>query len=401
MPPAEHYDTHPRFSPDGNSIAFSRSGSRVEELCIVPLRGGEPKQLTFDKRSIRGLDWTPDGRDLVYSTNRDGRFTLWRISSDGGQPESMLGVGDRVSGPTVARGGRRLAYTQRADDRNIWRQELSEGKIVGAPAKWIASTRDEALPQISPDGRRIVFSSDRSGSREIWRCDSDGNGAIALTSFEGPATSSPRWSPDGRSIAFECRASDNADIYVVSAEGGTPRRLTTDTAEDITPSWSRNGKWIYFSSNRSGEQQIWKMSADGREATQLTQGGGQAPFESSSGDLVYYWRGRGSSRIWQVGSSGGEEVPVDESLRPHYWGNWSVTATGIYFFDERAMLESSSTGRLKSSVKFFSFATRGISHLTALERVGWDLTVSPDDRWMLYGQFDQRGSDIMLIEDFR
>jgi dipeptidyl aminopeptidase/acylaminoacyl peptidase len=293
-----------------------------------------------------------------------------------------------------------LAYTQRADDRNIWRQELSGGSAVGSPSKWIASTRDETLPQISPDGTRIVFASDRSGSKEIWRCESDGTGAMALTSFGGPATSAPRWSPDGRLVTFECRASDNSDIYVISAEGGTPRQLTTDPSEDTTPSWSHDGRWIYFSSNRTGEQQVWKLPADGGEAVQLTNGGGLSPFESAGGDLVYYWRGRGAARIWQVPADGGDEMPVDDSLRPHYWGNWSVTGTGIYFFDERSMPTSASNSRLKSSVKFFNFATREVTQLTALEKVGWDLAASPDDRWMLYGQFDQRGSDIMLIDGF-
>jgi Tol biopolymer transport system component len=154
-------------------------------------------------------------------------------------------------------------------------------------------------------------------------------------------------------------------------------------------------------SDRTGEQQVWTMPVDGGEGVQLTKGGGLAPFESSLGDVVYYWRGRGGARIWQVPVDGGEETPVDDSLRPHFWGNWSVTGSGIYFFDERSMLESASSARLKSAVKFFNFATREVTQLTALEKVGWDLAVSPDDRWMLYGQFDQRGSDIMLVEGFR
>ncbi len=401
-PPAEQYDTHPRFSPDGQTLAFARSGSRVEEIYLAPVEGGEPVQVTSDKRSIRGLDWTADGREIVFTSNREGRFTLWRVSRDGGEPQPLPGVGDKVSGPTVARQGHRLAYTQRADDRNIWRLELSEsGMAIGPPTKWIASTRDETLPQISPDGSRVVFTSDRSGNPEIWRCDSDGSNAIALTSFGGPVTTTPRWSPDGRIVAFESRAAGHSDIYVVSSEGGTPRRLTTESSDDMQPSWLRDGRWIYFSSNRIGEHQVWKLPAAGGDAVQVTKGGGQAPSESPRGDAVYYWRGRGTSRIWKVSPDGGEETPIHDSLRPHYWGNWAATDTGIYFFDERAMPDPGTQSSVKSAVKFFNFATQESTQLATLQKVGWDLAVSPDSRWLLYGQFDQRGSDIMLIENFR
>src|SRR5215813_10979450 len=83
----------------------------------------------------------------------------------------------------------------------------------------------------------------------------------------------------GISKLVACRPEGNADIYVVSAEGGQPRRLTTDPAEDIVPSWSRDGRRIYFTSNRSGRLQIWKMPAGEGDAAQMTRQGGFEPME--------------------------------------------------------------------------------------------------------------------------
>ena len=173
----------------------------------------------------------------------------------------------------------------------------------------IISTALEISPRYSPDGKRIAFVSNRSGSDEIWVCGGDGENPIRLSSFHGPLAGSPSWSPDGKRIVFDCRPEGNADIYVVSAEGGQPRRLTTDPAEDIVPSWSRDGRWIYFTSNRnadggSGRLQIWKMPADGGEAVQMTRQGGFEPMESPDGQWLYFTQDRGSSSIRRMPTGG-------------------------------------------------------------------------------------------------
>ena len=84
---------------------------------------------------------------------------------------------------------------------------------IGLPVTFISSTRYDESPQFSPDGKRIAFSSDRSGSGEIWVCDSDGLNAVQLTSLGGPLVTMPRWSPDGEHIAFDSSAEGQFDIY--------------------------------------------------------------------------------------------------------------------------------------------------------------------------------------------
>ena len=126
-------------------------------------------------------------------------------------------------------------YSRRLVDLNIWRVEVPGRGQAGRPTKFISSTLADAEPQFSPDGRRIVFSSNQSGSDEIWVCDSDGSKRMQLTSFNGPLNGSPRWSPDSKQIAFDARVHGQFDIYVLDADGGKPRRLTTDSAHDFVP----------------------------------------------------------------------------------------------------------------------------------------------------------------------
>ena len=175
-----------------------------------------------------------------------------------------------------------------------------------------------------------MFVSERSGHPEIWVCNSEGLSPLQLTSFQGPAVTTPRWSPDGRRIAFDSDANEGRfDIWVIGADGGKPVRMTTHPANDGNPSWSHDGRWIYFDSARTGEQQIWKMPADGGEAIQLTRDGGYAPLESPDGKFLYYTKYLWDTSLWRVPVDGGQSAKVLEGLSAYV--NLAIVDTGIYF----------------------------------------------------------------------
>jgi Tol biopolymer transport system component/DNA-binding winged helix-turn-helix (wHTH) protein len=393
-------DFFPVFSPDQKTLAFVRSPSiAAADIYLLPVNGGEPKRLTFDNTSIRGLTWTSDGSEIVFASRRGGStYNLWRISATAGPPERLT-TGERdVYSPTISRQGNRLAYTKSLMDGNIWRISLHSSKAQHeSPVKLIASTEEDNGPQYSPDGKRIVFASRRSGSFEIWVCDSDGSDPRQLTNIGGPLTGTPRWSPDGRQIAFDSWIEGNADIYVISAEGGKARRLTYDVDEDITPSWSRDGRWIYFGCTRSGSMQIWKIPAEGGSAVQVTKQGGFEGFESTDGTFFYYAKGRAMPGIWRVPVAGGDESPVLDYSRAGMWRYWAVTDKGIYF----------ATADVPShpSIDFLNFANAKVTQVAKLEaplsKTDPGLAVSSDGHWLLIVQMDESGSDIMMAENFR
>src|SRR6185436_1801658 len=141
-------------------------------------------------------------------------------------------------------------------------------------------------PQISPDGRKLAFMSDRSGTMEIWAADAAGKNARQLTAVGNAGT--PRWSPDSQAIVFDASRKNGSSIYRVSLGGGEARLLTADDFENRCPSWSRDGKWIYFASRRTGRFEVWKTPAAGGSAVQVTRNGGHAALESPDGKYIYY-----------------------------------------------------------------------------------------------------------------
>lgn len=370
---------------------------------VVPVAGGEPKRVSLGDVWTGGLlfgqTWTPDGDSIVVSwAPSEGATTasLWRVPASGGVPQEVAVGGDNAIQPSISRRGNRLAFVQTHFDTDTWEIGTSGSPPKGhSPRKVISSSRRDDGPQLSPDGRKIAFESDRSGTNEVWICDRDGTNAVQLTRF-GATTGTPRWSPDGRRIAFDSDTQGQFDIYVLEVAGGLPRRLTPEASVNAVPSWSGDGRWIYFGSNRTGGFQVWKVPADGGPAVQVTRNGGYAAFESPDGSRLYYAK-FDAPGIWSLPVNGGEERPVHDLPPTGYWGYWGIGRQGLYLVNPET--------KPRPAIELFNLATRRVTRIAEMERqpIQWTsgLSVSRDERSILYSQMEQNGSDIMLVEGFR
>jgi Tol biopolymer transport system component len=404
QPPPNYNDYHPAISPDGERLAFLRSAgighASSEEIYIMPVSVGEPRQITFDNVDIKGLAWTLDSRDLIFSSVRGGPHTLWRISTSGGEPEPVTSGGELSFYPAISPDGHRLAYVKSeispgsgTGEKSIWRYEIpkEEGQII-PPEKLIYSgSHYDQRAVYSPRGERIVFQSLRSGTRELWLCDKNGHKAIQLTTFGGPRVANPRWSPDSKSVVFSASPEGHSDIFTISIEGRQVQRLTFKTSQEDYPSWSRDGRWIYFTRNSEGSVCIYKVPAEGGEMIQVTTVRGHA-FESPDGRWLYYSnRHDENSYLYRVPTAGGKASLV---FQFKHISDFALFADGIYFhgWDEKD----------GGTVQFYDFATQKTEKIMPLQgsRQGY-MDVSPDRRYILCTHREEPESDIMLVDNWR
>ena len=386
----------PTFSPDGEHIAFVRTtGPLAGDIHITEADGsGTLLRVTDDESSIQGLAWAEDGF-LIFSSDRGGAGRLWktRPGPAGGPIVPLLGAGENAELPSVARQGRRLAYTRAEWDLNIWQRDVGHGAEMMAPRAVLVSTRMDHSPQFSPDGERIAFASDRTGSTELWVSDSGGSNALKLTSYGGAIVTAPTWSPDGREIAFQVIEGSRSEVDVVASDGGSPRRLTTDGVDGFMPFWSRDGEWIYMNQRETGLCKIPARGIGPHEPLPVAQEGSFA-HESRDGKLLYFAKRGFGGGLWSVPVDGGMPEALPREVMPSGRGRWAVTDRGIFFVDRERNLKlyHVDTGELETVVAL---------EPEAVDFSGSGFSVSPDGMQVLYVRVDRSEADLMLVENYR
>lgn len=393
--PADGY-AGPTLSPDGRTLAALRivSGNVVELFSVSPDIEIVGSRLLPDAGvNVGSLDWSPDGQDLVFSHALNNPLPLYRIPVAGGTPKPLGWTGAGAMGPAVGRASGKLSFTRVVRDVNLYRVTLAgPGRALADRQRLAPSSFREVFPQLSPDGRRLAFFSNRLGTIQIWTADADGSRAAPVTSLGATATTgTPRWSPDGTRISFDSTDSGTYQVYVVNADGGQPTMMTRGPSASFGAAWSRDGRWIYFTSNRSGRHEVWRVASTGGEPEQITRDGGASPDVSPDGRWLYYLKESPGHGLWRRPIEGGSEVMVTPSL---YRYNFAPVDAGVYFVRLRE-------GRAAADVLYLDLATNATTEVLTMDRPpDLGLSVSPDGKSLFYAQLDYSGQDLMLVEGF-
>jgi len=257
--------------------------------------------------------------------------------------------------------------------------EIGIGSHAGTRKVLIPGPGRNEGPQFSPDGKRIAFMSDRSGTTEIWVADADGYNGRQLT--ERGAAGSPRWSPDGKLIAFDGPVDGRGTIFVIPAEGGFARPLIRNEHDNLVPRFSRDGQWIYFASDQSGSWQLWKVAPTGGAPMEVTVRGGFAAQEGPDGYLYYADTRFPNPQIWRVPIGGAGEQPVSPRIVPRTWASWAIANNGIYFVGDSM--------EAPAALSFYDFAQHDIRRVAQLQTSPFWLAVSPDGNSVAIDQPNQ------------
>jgi Tol biopolymer transport system component len=327
------------WSRDGRFLAYVDGAAQdveTTQLRALRLSDGESIALTDDRANVRGPAWSADGRYLYFSANRAGVSDLWRQRmSDDGTPS---GAAQQVTTAVEVRhagfspDGRRMAFAKGRWVANVWRVPILDDR----PATWADAqqmTFEHAFIEfvdVSPDGRRLLFSSDRAGNQDLWTMPIGGE-VVRLTADPAPEWG-PRWSPDGSEIAFYASRTGNREIWVMRADGGAPRRLTDVPAVDVTPSWSPDGRTLTFRSERTGNSEIWTVASRGGDERQLTHepAADYGPAFSPDGHWLAFSSGRGGAlQVWRMPAAGGpaHRLTRSSTVSPV----WSREGARIFF----------------------------------------------------------------------
>ncbi len=240
-----------------------------QEIYVMSVDGTNQRRLTHYKGADSHPVFSPDGRQIAFTTQRAGGPEIFIMNANGTEQRrltNLVPAGLGAVTPTWSPDGKRIAFQTR-----MKRNDIHIINVDGTALRRITDDPVGAMrPAWSPDGKRIAFTSRRHGQPEIYLIDVNGTNEVRLT-FNEVRDARPAWSPDGRRIAFDSERHGNTEIYVMMSDGSEPLRLTTHPEEDSHPSWSPDGKRIVFQRRILGHTQVHTMNVDGSDVRRLTE----------------------------------------------------------------------------------------------------------------------------------
>lgn len=307
--------TNARFSPDGTRIAFTSSSlTRPREIHVLSLSDGR-EQVVTDRHGGIALSWTPDGKEIVYEEEApyqlyQNRYDLRAVDVETGHARRLT-RGLRATDPDVAPDGSRIVFVRRYADRSELALVSRDGNDVRDLTASPAGTQWSG-PRFDPAGTRVAAARWTEGGFLDLALVEVESGAIQELMHDRARDVEPTWTPDGRHIVFRSDRDGVSNLYAWRVEDGVLLRVTNVLGGAFTPEVSPDGHTVAFSDYSANGYDVHLMDAD------------WAALPAAPPFVDPYPAGHALPAPVDVETRAYHALP---SVLPHYWSPY-VTSTG-------------------------------------------------------------------------
>ena len=337
----DFFGGRPAWSPDGKVIACAAPSTNGQGISVVEvqLQSGAQRTMTSQRwLEVTDLEWLSDGSGLlVLATDQSSLLfaqKIWLLSYPGGEARRLTNDFSTYDGLSLTTDSSMLVTVQEGQAANLWL--VPDGESSRARQITSRASRYFGLSW-TPDGK-LVYASDASGNWDIWIMGPDGGGGTQLT-VNANANLLPSVSPDGRYILFTSNRSGSdgsVNIWRMDIDGGNPKQLTNGNL-DHSSSWSPDGNWlVYVHESSSFTPTLWKVSIDGGDPVQLTDREAGNPVFSPDAKLIACSYGNGKVAV--IPSQGGQPTKVFDIPTPFIvepGAKWSSDGRALIFHVNR------------------------------------------------------------------
>ncbi|MDA7978723.1 MAG: S41 family peptidase [Pirellulales bacterium] len=405
-------DESPRFSPDGQSIAFNSNRLGNGDVWVIPATGGEPQQITFSSGGDSLQYWMPEGDALLINSTSGANpwgSPLHVVPLDASMPQPL--PMDRAGAGMVSQDGTQVAFNRSGfrywrkgyrgnSNTDIWVQDLASKEIRQLTDLNLQNFRkhtQDAMPMWGADGM-IYFMSERDSIFNIWKIDPAGGEPQQVTHHKSDGVQYPSISPDGSKIVYE----NEFEIWRLDVPSGNPQKISLElafdpkdnyrevlTTEDSADGFTPSPKGDRVAVDYHGEIFVVPVDADLGEKVQVTSSAWRERRQSWSPDgkyIAYISDKSLDEEIWlyNVEQQSHRQLTKQASLKSNYF--WSPDSKSILLdADNKLFLVDVESGET--------------DELAANEEGGFNPgSFSQDGKWIVYSRSDENlNSDVYLF----
>lgn len=337
-----YLDSGPTWSPDDKTIVCGASVGPdflFESIDVIPVDGGQERWITPHRWShLSGTVWLGDGSGLMVLAleNHTSELQLWYVSHPGGEVQRITNDLSGYLGSSLSITADSSAIVAAQEDRSsrIWVSSIDGGEDR---ANQLTVGKFDGLNGVAwtPDGR-ILCVLKTGDYTDIWLMNRDGTERRQLTA-DSAVKMLPEMSPDGRHIVFDSLHVESTNIWRMDADGSNQKQLTGSAFGNLNPHFAPDGQWVIFwTVTESGTPKIEKVSIEGGDPVQLTDYWTVFPRISPNGKLIAagYQDEHQIAHFAIIPSAGGQPIrliPMADSALPSVGLEWTPDSSSLVY----------------------------------------------------------------------